>query len=676
MPLDRSPGRRRSPGTISQNTCHKQLELFLEGRRVNGHKSCSVPPGCFSAGGLMKRLLLLLILINIPILNAGAEDLGVLGTVLVEESHIQPPLDYPSAFSTTIDLDKFQGEYNTAAELLSFSPGVVVRDFGGFGQLKTVSIRGSSSNQVVVLLDGLKLNNPLTGSVDLSTIPIQYVESIEVVRGGGSALVGSDALGGVVNIRTRPVSEPLTIGSVTYGSFNTLSLNLSTARQKGDLGYFVSYNHSRSDGDFEYESVNGKKLERINNEFSSHSLLLKLDYDLGDTDISFLNEFYYDDKGVPGLGEFQEDSSNQKDLRNLTSLRIRSSGFLSNDTDITTTLYHKYDKLEFSDPEPQVGIPVNTNSRLSTIGLTNELKWYMSENQVITFSAELVHENLRDEDFNDPSRTNLGLFVGDELTFFDDKLKINPLFRFDLYRTENSGDEYDTGYSPKLGIIYSPLSTLLLKGNISYSHRIPNFSELYFPEQRFIGGNPDLDNEKSLDFDLGFSYALSNLLFEINYFHSRIQDSILFVFVSSQRIEPRNVGDVTQQGIETSIIYKPVEFLDIFAAYTFLDGEIEDTGAQLPGRPKNKFDLRAVFKYSYIDLFWETHFVDNIPLSPFRDSRTTDSRTVHDTGAKINWDKYFLTFEIKNIFDNLDVRDSYDFPLPGRSIYFTAGINY
>jgi len=74
--------------------------------------------------------------------------------VIVEGSLINPPLDYPSAFSTIIDLDEFLGEYNTASELLSLSPGVVVRDFGGLGQLKTLSIRGSSNDQVVVLLDG------------------------------------------------------------------------------------------------------------------------------------------------------------------------------------------------------------------------------------------------------------------------------------------------------------------------------------------------------------------------------------------------------------------------------------------------------------------------------------------------------------------------------------------
>lgn len=624
----------------------------------------------------MKKLLLLLLLSAFPLTGAWGEESKSLGTVLVEDSRISSPLNYPSAFSTTIDLDRFQGEYNTASEILDFSPGVVVRDFGGFGQLKTVSVRGSSSSQVVVLLDGLRLNNPLTGSVDLSTIPIQYVDSIEVIRGGGSALVGSDAIGGVINIKTRPAGQPLTIASLTYGSFNTLSLNLSTARSKGGLDYFISYNHSRSDGDFEFESVNGRRLERINNEFRSDSLLLKLDYSIGEFDISFLNEFYYDDKGVPGLGEFQEDSSNQKDLRNLTSVKVKKHELFSRRTDLESTIYHKYDRLEFTDPEPQVGTPVDTDSRLSTTGITNEISWYRSQNHTMRFAAEFMYQRLNDGDYNDPSRTNVGLFMGNEISLLNDGLSINPLLRFDYYHTEAAESKNDTGFSPKLGIMYKPLQNLLFKGNLSYSHRVPNFNELYFPEQRFIGGNPDLDSERSLDLDIGLSYTISNLFFEINYFRSKVEDSILFVFISSQRIEPRNVGDVTQQGIEANMVYKPFDFLDIFAGYTFLDGEIEDTGAQLPGRPENKLDIRTVLKYSRIDLFWEMHYVDEIPLTPFKNSRTTDARTVHDMGAKINWDKYFLTVEAKNIFNNLDVRDSFDFPLPGRSVYFTAGLKY
>src|SRR5919109_2305916 len=83
-----------------------------------------------------------------------AEEEKTLKPVVVEEAPIEPPLQYPSAFSTVIELKDFGGEYNTTSEILSFSPGVVVRDFGGFGQLKTLSIRGSSNDKGIVLLDG------------------------------------------------------------------------------------------------------------------------------------------------------------------------------------------------------------------------------------------------------------------------------------------------------------------------------------------------------------------------------------------------------------------------------------------------------------------------------------------------------------------------------------------
>ncbi|HKQ32450.1 MAG TPA: TonB-dependent receptor plug domain-containing protein, partial [Thermodesulfobacteriota bacterium] len=101
-------------------------------------------------------LSVLLIICAVP--AYAQDDKGeTLEEVVVEDTPIEPPLDYPSAFSTVIDLDDFAGEYSTASEILSFSPGVVVRDYGGFGQLKTMSIRGSSNDQVVILLDGVRL---------------------------------------------------------------------------------------------------------------------------------------------------------------------------------------------------------------------------------------------------------------------------------------------------------------------------------------------------------------------------------------------------------------------------------------------------------------------------------------------------------------------------------------
>ena len=623
--------------------------------------------------------------------HAFAQESGkTLEPIIVEETPLKPPLDYPSAFSTVIDLEDFGGEYNTTSEILSFSPGVFVRDFGGFGQLQTLSIRGSSNDQAVVLLDGVRLNTAL-GGIDLSTIPLDYVEKFEIIRGGSSALVGTDAIGGVVNIVTKSTDKPFTFGSVTYGSFNTLSINLSRAQKFKNLSYLFSYAHTQSKGDFEFESVNDIILSRINNEFLSESVLAKLEYDLNGWKVGFLNEFYFDDKGVPGLGEFQQPNSNQQDVRNLTSIKLLKEKFIRDDIGLEIVFFNIFDQLKFTNPDPTIGIPIDTLQRDFAFGIDPKLTWFAPFNQIVTFATEIKEEILTDKDFGEPKRFTFSAFLSDEIHLFDDLLIIIPIIRYDLITTSAEEQEdfppgiignsrvvntTESAFSPKLGIIISPLRYLSIKGNVGRSFRVPSFNELFFPEEGFIGGNPDLKPESSIDFDVGLVFSHPRIGFEINYFRSSIDDLILFIFVSAIRIEPLNVGEVTQQGIETSVVLRPINFIELFAGYTFLDGELEDTGAQLPGRPRNKFDLRGVFKYRFLKLFWETHFVGKIPLSPFPNSATTDASTVSNVGGTVEWKKVFATLEAKNVFNNLDVQDALDFPLPGRTIFFTAGVNF
>ncbi|MGH7900948.1 MAG: TonB-dependent receptor, partial [Thermodesulfobacteriota bacterium] len=291
---------------------------------------------------------------------AQEQEEKVLEPIIVEEAPLEPPLNYPSAFSTVIDLEDFSGEYTTTSDILSFSPGVVVRDFGGFGQLKTLSIRGSSNDQVVILLDGVRLNSPIGGGVDLSTIPIDYVDKFEIIRGGASALAGSDAIGGVVNIVTKGTDEPFTTSSLTFGSYESFLANLSRAQQIGNLGYFFSYTHAQSEGDFKFKSINNLTLTRINNQFFAENFLGKANYELNGWKIGFLNEFFYDDRGVPGLGEFQQPDANQKDLRNLTSITISKEEFLNPDFDFETIVYNRFNQLKFKNPDPTIGIPIDT----------------------------------------------------------------------------------------------------------------------------------------------------------------------------------------------------------------------------------------------------------------------------------------------------------------------------
>jgi outer membrane cobalamin receptor len=138
--------------------------------------------------------------------EAAFADDYTMGELLVTARRENESLDDPPVFVEIINMDKQVGRMITTEEVVSQATGVNVREFGGLGSASTISIRGSSSDQVVVLLDGIRLNPSGGGGVDLSTIPAEHIASIEVIRGGDSAFYGDGALGGVINIKTKKLT--------------------------------------------------------------------------------------------------------------------------------------------------------------------------------------------------------------------------------------------------------------------------------------------------------------------------------------------------------------------------------------------------------------------------------------------------------------------------------------
>ena len=107
-----------------------------------------------------------------------------------------------------------------ASEAVAGVPGLYVKNFGGAGGIKIVSLRGTTSQQAVYMIDGIKINSAQTGAVDLGLIPLFMLESIDVVRGGASALYGGNSLGGVINFATIGNSrKPEVSADAVMGSF-------------------------------------------------------------------------------------------------------------------------------------------------------------------------------------------------------------------------------------------------------------------------------------------------------------------------------------------------------------------------------------------------------------------------------------------------------------------------
>jgi vitamin B12 transporter len=156
----------------------------------------------------------------------------------------------------TIDREEIEQQgARTVRETLRFLPGILGDGTVGteVNGLSGQFIRGSNTDQVLILLDGRPINNLGSGGFDLSEITTNLVERVEVLPGGGSTLYGSDAIGGIINIITRrPTLGFSGEGGLTVGSYGYNEQNVELSNTIGDFSYFFNYNRISADNDFEF----------------------------------------------------------------------------------------------------------------------------------------------------------------------------------------------------------------------------------------------------------------------------------------------------------------------------------------------------------------------------------------------------------------------------------------
>ena len=632
------------------------------------------------------------------------EQVYELRPVVVRSSRIRQTEQDPSSFATVIETKQFASQFRPTEDLLSRTPGISIKRYGGLGQFSTVSIRGSSSEQVLVLLDGVRLNTGQGGSdafggVDLSSIPLDAVERIEITRGGGTTIYGSDAIGGVVNIITkRPTERPELSASVTYGSLDTAKASLTGRGKKAWLAYLVSFTHLRSDGDFGYETpeirnqgtvvLPSEERTRINNAFYSDNLLTKAECSITkELTLTVDNDFFYTDRGQPGTVFDVRENAWQHLLRNLTNIRLEKKQFLFPEADIHLTLYNVYDRSHFVDPTPSLGIqPIDTVRRDYSFGLQPGASlfsktWGMEH--LVSFLGGLDHEQLYVETPSSenaetsPDRTSYNWHLQDEIVVLDGRFSLTPAVRY-----EESTD-FGHHWTGKIGAVAKPLKWLHLKSNYENSFRKPNFSELYYPDEGWIRGNPDLNPEKARNFDAGAGLDLPRFFFETSYFRNWIDESILWLPVSFYTVAPVNTGPVDSWGVEVDTEYRPWDPLFLSANYTYLNATAEETGQQLNGRPRHTVNAKASLQGKRGEVYTELQYLSDIPLHYTSSSRlAVDGRAIADLGAtlnllsfsyldRLNWfRKWTLTLEVKNVGD-VSAYDAQNFPLPGRMFFCT-----
>ncbi len=493
---------------------------------------------------MTKHLALLIIVATLPFAAASAQVTDstiTLPQLTVTAARI--PINIKDAPVRTQILDRRMLEESaapTVANLLGSRTTLHVRSYGGV--LSSLSQRGSTASQVLVLLDGNPIVSPTAGQLDLSLLPLVLINSIEVISGGSSPLYGSNAVGGVINLRTASSSPTLMLRAGT-GSWGHRDASIYAAGTLRSVSGMLSVDLYQSTGDFQYlnQGITPERfVSRKEADQNRQSILGSLAWKNSSSQVRFSGMYNDAERGIPNVNSATPDSARQWD----ESMRIW--------TDVThdwhwgslqTKAHVENAKLRYANPLWQIddtGRYLDTGSDLS-LRLTN------IPNLDLITGFVAGYTNVRNPNLeNDLREYRFAAYMSGIHTW--NSVKVYPSARLDNYQK----DQTIWVFTPRLGvnIAFNSASTLNLKGSAGRAFRMPTFNDRFYQP----GGNPDLRPEKGWSFDAGMVWTSPILQAELTAFSSHMTDQIVWQPVENEYFwSPANVLEVTNKGLEVSL---------------------------------------------------------------------------------------------------------------------------
>jgi len=492
---------------------------------------------------------------------------------------------------TRADIEKKGAPF--VADLLRLQADLQVVQKGGPGTNATLLMRGGGSNQVLVLIDGIKLNSPTTGSADLSGLLTYDVERIEIIKGSQSTLYGSEAMAGVVNIITKKGTGKLKADlSVEGGSFATVKTAGSVSGGTGRTNYRLSATLSDTDG------IPIAKNGSVLNGYTNTSVSARLGANPTDSSSVELNLRYgkdstHLDNFAFGVGPVDTRDYVQKSENYLVSATGKIYPWEKYEQSLS--LSYLRNDLNATDP-----VTAYNNYRIKST--TELLDWqHTLDLRPVTITGGFAyrHEAAENVGVFDQSIDNKAGYLDAKLALIDDTLILNAGLRYDNHST------FGDALTCRAGMLYylKPLE-VRFKANFATGFRAPSLNELYYPYY----GNRNLKPEKSTGYDVGVEKELfsKKLVIGATWFQQRYKNLIQTNFST---FTAGNIGNAQTEGVELKATALPLDDLKLNTAYTYLDAVNRDTRAFLPLRPRSKFMSSTEYTVAKLTVIGEYLYV-------------------------------------------------------------------
>lgn len=616
----------------------------------------------------------------------------------------------PTVSASIVDAQHRSKALESVDELMLEVPGTRLQRFGAFGSFTALSLRGAEFDHTTVLFGNIPLRSADGGPFDLSTIPLNVLERVEVYRGGAPAWLASSGIGGVLQLVPRQAHHTAAEAGIGFGSFGLLDSHAATTvvGPKG-LRWTAVAGLTKSDNDFEYLDDGGTHFDtsddvtkkRRNADLRQGHTLLHLAAPLWQGELEALAFGFGRTGGEPGPA-FQGSEQTHRTLsRYLTALRYsqqaRDAAPAGKKWRWQLLGSAAYSRNQFTDRLGEIGLGQRaTDDRSFLSQLRGAAEWDVLPWLGFTTVAQWEHETYAPQDAYAPQpvgTSDRDRLSGTLETVLQGQLgphrwQLRPSARLELVSSRLSSIRPESLNTATEDLIVAPTFRMggvleLTKdvaavASIFQSTRVPTVVEL-FGDRGYLLGNTNLAPEKALGIDAGVNWhgkqGALTARSQLRGFLTSIQDLIVFAQLNAQQLYgPRNIGQAMLYGIEAGSELTLFEQWSLIANATAMVAEDDQTGRTLPLRPRLQAYVRPEYRFAdfdgidagtvFGDMQYRSNFftdVTNIVVLP--------EQWVFGLGTR--WlmlnEQLEIAAAVRNVFD-ATVRDVVAFPLPGRHV--------
>ena len=496
---------------------------------------------------------------------------------------------------TAADLQRRQARY--AIDLLRQVPGFSISRSGVEGSFTEVRVRGSEANQVLVLIDGVRVNDPALGdSFRWEQLTTANIERIEIVRGPQSALWGTDAVGAVINVISKKGADAFAAdGFVEGGSNDSLGAGVSSRFSLGDVKLSAALERIETDG----ESIARDGTEDDDSDTTTASLgaVYDVNDDLG-FDFSARAVEANSQYDLTDFGTGLPADSNAKTENETLSARVKMRLDTFADQVTHTAAIEWYDSKNINEVD-NVEDARSESDRL-TLSWQSDIR---IEADVLSLAVEYEDTDYKQRGaslFGDPNQDqsmDITSFIADYQGRLSERLSWFASARYD----DNS--DFDNAWTGRGAVTYALSDATRLRASVGTARKNPTFTERFgfFPGS-FVG-NPDLEPERSESFELGIDQSLLDdaLNLQLSWYRQNLKDEINgFVPLGGGLSTAENLdGESERSGVEVAATWALGAQLDLSASYAYLDAtEEREPGVETRElrRPRHTGSLQAAWR--------------------------------------------------------------------------------